>query len=46
MEKTINVHKILIRELVGKWTLGTLEGRWEDKLVKILQKYVVRIIST
>jgi hypothetical protein len=46
MGKTINVHKILIGKLSGKWTLGTLEGRWENKLVRILQKYIVRITST
>jgi hypothetical protein len=43
MGKKINVHKILKWKLLGKWTLGTLEGRWEDKLVRILQKYIVRV---
>jgi uncharacterized membrane protein YqgA involved in biofilm formation len=46
MGKEINVHKILIGKLLGKWTLGTLEGRWQDKLVRILQKYIVRIKCT
>jgi hypothetical protein len=46
MGKTINIHKILKGKLLGKWTLGTLEGRWEDKRVKILQKYIVRITDT
>jgi len=43
MGKTINVHKILIGKLLGKWAFGTLEGRWDDKLVRLLQKYIVRI---